>query len=185
MTTPRRQAARPAGEGIVPRQFPLVPKRSPPRVGADLCVRPPPLRVTRPRADTQVGPYRFDCSLHLPPENRAGTEPRPYSRRTPNAASRSTRPPQTSSPATQNTLHDRRHPALILRPPSQRKKTPPSVSEQGFPKGGRSPPLVVSRRASGGKSQGSHRKEFCGGKRRSSGMSEPVPSGRRRGIGSL
>ena len=52
----------------------------------------------------------------------------------------------TLSPTTQNTLHDRRHPAPILRPLSQRKKTPPSVSEQGFPKGGRSPPLVVSRR---------------------------------------
>ena len=37
----------------------------------------PPAR-NRTRADTQVGPYKFYCSLHLPPENRAGTEPRPY-----------------------------------------------------------------------------------------------------------
>ena len=48
----------------------------PHRVGADLCVRPetPPPR-TRPRADTQVGPYK---SSIYPPPNRAGTEPRPY-----------------------------------------------------------------------------------------------------------
>ena len=156
---PRRGRApsRPAGKGIVPHQFPLVPKRSPPRIGADLCVRPPPLRVTRPRADTQVGPYRFDCSLHLPPENRAGTEPRPYSRRTPNAASRSTRPPQTSSPATQNTLHDRRHPALILRPPSQRKKHPRPSPNRGFQKGGPQPPFGRFKGVPGGK-QGSRRK---------------------------
>ena len=32
-------------------------------------------------------------------------------------------------------------PVPIPHPPSQRKKTPPSVSEQGFPKGGAQPPF--------------------------------------------
>ena len=74
----------------------------------------PPAR-NRTRADTQVGPYKSS----IPPENWAGTEPRPYSRRMPNAGLRSTGPSQTSSPANQNTWNDRRHQSLPLPSPSQ------------------------------------------------------------------
>ena len=46
---------------------------SPPRVGADLCVRPDTLpHGTRARADTQVGPYRFYDSLPQPPGKPGG-----------------------------------------------------------------------------------------------------------------
>ena len=50
----RRQAPfRPAGKGVVSRQSPLVPEYLPPRVGADLCVRPRMGPATeRVRADT-------------------------------------------------------------------------------------------------------------------------------------
>ena len=75
---PRRGRApsRPAGKAPFHTKFPLVSERLPHRVGADLCVRPEtPPHGTRPRADTQVGPYK---SSIYPPPNRAGTEPRPY-----------------------------------------------------------------------------------------------------------
>ena len=62
-------------------------------------------------------------------------EPRPYSRRTPNAGSISTRPPQTSSPTNQNALHDRRPP--ILCPPA--KKYPRPSPNRGFQRKGRDP----------------------------------------------
>ena len=53
----------------------MVPERLPPRVGADLCVRPriDPAK-NHIRADTSVGPYK----TFVNPKNRAGTEPRPY-----------------------------------------------------------------------------------------------------------
>ena len=51
---------------------------TPYRVGADLCVRPDtPFCGTRPRADTQVGPYRFYCNLHQPPKTGRGQSPAP------------------------------------------------------------------------------------------------------------
>ena len=77
----------PVGGGLRPAPWQRLPHRMvlwaaeifPHRVGADLCVRPetPPPR-TRPRADTSVGPYRIWSKPSSPPENRAGTEPRPY-----------------------------------------------------------------------------------------------------------
>ena len=188
MTTPRRQAARPAGEGIVPRQFPLVPKRSPPRVGADLCVRPPPLRVTRPRADTQVGPfgpYRFDCSLHQPLKTGRGQSPAPTVDEHPTPLRDLPGHPKPRLPQPKTPCMTAGTPPSSSVPRPNVKNTPVRLRTGVSKRGGRSPPLVVSRRASGGKSQGSHRKEFCGGKRRSSGMSEPVPFGQRRGIWSL
>ena len=167
MTSPRRERLRfPCkGAGSVPprrgrhRSAPI-PVGSqtppPPRRGGPMC---PPEHAASwdPCTGRHTGrPLQIQLQPSSTPENRAGAEPRPYSRRTPKTASRSTRPPQTSSPATQNTLHDRRHPALILRPPSQRKKTPPSVSEQGFPKGGLAP-FGRFKGVPGGK-QGSRRK---------------------------
>ena len=51
---------------------------SPPRVGADLCVRPnTPLRGIRARADTQVGPYGSYCNLHQTQNNGRGQSPPP------------------------------------------------------------------------------------------------------------
>ena len=56
-------------------------------------------------------------------------------------------------------------PVPIPHPPSQRKKTPPSVSEQGFPKGGAAAPLWSFQ---GGRQGGNHRvptaKNFAVGK---------------------
>ena len=43
-----------------------------------MCPPVMPPAKDRVRADTQVGPYRSNCNLHQPLENRAGTEPRPY-----------------------------------------------------------------------------------------------------------
>ena len=61
-----------------PCQFPLSPERFPHRVGADLCVRPDtPLRGTRSRADTQVGPYRFYRKPPVAPEVGRGQSPAP------------------------------------------------------------------------------------------------------------
>ena len=57
----------PLGKASVLRQFPLVRNTSPPRVGADLCVRPlADSARNRVRADTSVGPYGFSCNLHPP-----------------------------------------------------------------------------------------------------------------------
>ena len=51
---------------------------SPPRVGADLCVRPDTLpHGTRARADTQVGPYGSYCNLHQTQNNGRGQSPAP------------------------------------------------------------------------------------------------------------
>ncbi len=60
------------------------------------------------------------------PKNRAGTETRPYSRRMPNAGSRSTGPSPPSSPANQNTWNDRRHQSLPLPSPVSAKRPRPS-----------------------------------------------------------
>ena len=63
------------------------------------------------------------------PKNRAGTEPRPYSRRTSNAGSRSTRPSSLSSSARRRSArNDRRHQGLPL--PSHVPTSP--VSARGY-----------------------------------------------------
>ena len=78
-----RAPSRPAGKGAISRQFPLVPKRLPHRVGADLCVRPPP-SSRDPYLGRHTGrPLQIRLQPSSTPENRAGTEPRPYSRRMP------------------------------------------------------------------------------------------------------
>ena len=70
----------------------------------------------------------------------AGTEPRPYSRRMPNAGSRSTGPSSTSSPASQNARNDSRHQSLHLPSPVPTSFVPESPVTPGwFPKEGPQP----------------------------------------------
>ena len=72
---------RPARKAFVLHQFSLVPEYLPPCVGADLCVRPDmPLRGTRSRADTQVGPYGVDRNTHQPQKSGRGQSPAPTGR---------------------------------------------------------------------------------------------------------
>ena len=86
------------------------------------------------------------------PKNRAGTEPRPYSRRTSNVGSRSTRPSSLSSSARRRSArNDRRHQGLPLpspvptapvsakRPRSSFGKSPVTVTPGWFPKEGPQP----------------------------------------------
>ena len=150
----------------------------PPRRGGPMC---PPEHAASwdPPTGRHTGrPLQIQLQPSSTPENRAGAEPRPYSRRTPKTASRSTRPPQTSSPTTQNALHDRRHPA----PRPNVKKHPRPSPNRGFQRGPQ-PSLVVSRGSRGeNRAPAANQRSVCGGKRRSSGMSEPVPFWRRRGI---
>ena len=162
MTSPRRERLRfPCkGAGSVPprrerhRSAPM-PVGSqtppPPRVGADLCVRPPPLRVTRPRADTQVGPYRFNCSLHQPLKTGRGQSPAPTVDEHP-------RPLRDLPGHPKPRLPQPKTPCMTAGtpPPVPTQKTPPSVSEQGFPKGGLAP-FGRFKGVPGGK-QGSRRK---------------------------
>ena len=77
--TPRRH--QPAPSSLVGKvRFTPIPVGSeylPPRVGADLCVRPgTPPHGTRLRADIQVGPYDPPASS-IDPGQRAGAEPVP------------------------------------------------------------------------------------------------------------
>ena len=59
------------------------------RVGADLCVRPDtPLRGTRSRADTQVGPYGVDRNTRQPQKSGRGQSPAPTGRSRCQAAGR-------------------------------------------------------------------------------------------------
>ena len=101
-----------------PRWF---PNASPPRVGADLCVRPDtPFYGTRTRADTQVGPYRFYCSLHQPPKTGRGQSPAPTVDECPMPVRdlpghRQPRLPQAKMPGMTAGIK-----ASIFRPPSQR-----------------------------------------------------------------
>ena len=77
---PRRGRApsRPAGKAPFHTKFPLVSERLPHRVGADLCVRPEtPPHGTRPRADTQVGPYKTSIYPQKPGGDRAPPLPIP------------------------------------------------------------------------------------------------------------
>ena len=154
-----RAPSRPLEKAPFPANSRWFPNASPtPCRGGPMC--PPAPSSRDPPTGRHTGrPLRIPLQPPSNPKQRAGTEPCPYRDQrhgTPTTASRSTRPPPTSSPATQNTLHDRRHPVLILRPPSQRKKTPPPVSEQGFPKGAAAP-FGRFKGVPGGK-QGSRRK---------------------------
>ena len=95
------------------------------------------------------------------PKNRAGTETRPYSRRMPNAGSRSTGPSPPSSPASQNTWNDRRHQSLPLPSPvptspasAQRSARPfelPRTLRDSFQRKGRSPSFGRFKEGLGGK----------------------------------
>ena len=124
----------------------------PPRRGGPMC--PPGHAFLRdPPTGRHTGrPLQILLQPSSTPENRAGAEPRPYSRRTPKTASRSTRPPQTSSPTTQNALHDRRHPA----PRPNAKKPPRPSPNRGFQRGAAAP-FGRFKGVPGGK-QGSRRK---------------------------
>ena len=163
MTSPRRERLRfPCkGAGSVPprrgrhRSAPI-PVGSqtppPPRRGGPMC---PPEHAASwdPCTGRHTGrPLQIPLQPPSNPKQRAGAEPRPYSRRTPNAASRSTRPPQTSSPTTQNALHDRRHPA----PRPNAKKHPRPSPNRGFQRGAAAP-FGRFKGVPGGK-QGSRRK---------------------------
>ena len=108
----------PLGKASVLRQFPLVPEHHPISCrGGPMC--PPGHAFLRDLLTGQhTGrPLRILLKPPLTPKNRAGTEPRPYSRRMPNAGSRSTEPFPPSSPANQNTRNDRRHQSLPLPSP--------------------------------------------------------------------
>ena len=74
----RGRAPSPRWQGPSSHQFSVGSERLPHRVGADLCVRPdtPPPR-TRPRADTQVGPYGFNRNTHQPQKSGRGQSPAP------------------------------------------------------------------------------------------------------------
>ena len=115
-----------------PRWF---PNASPPRVGADLCVRPDTPFCGDLLTGRHAGrPLQIPMQPSSTPGNRAGTEPRPYSRRMSNAGSRSTRPSPPSSPANQNTWNDRRHqslplPSPVLTSPVSAKRPRPSFGK--------------------------------------------------------
>ena len=84
-----RAPPRPARKAFVLHQFSLVPEYLPPRVGADLCVRPDTsLHGTRVRADTQVGPYGVDRNTHQPQKSGRGQSPAPIGRSRCQAAGR-------------------------------------------------------------------------------------------------
>ena len=98
--TPRRH--QPAPSSLVGKvRFTPIPVGSeylPPRVGADLCVRPgTPPHGTRLRADTQVGPYGSSCKLHRPRATGGdGAPPLPSPRRGGAASAQGLTPPWTA-----------------------------------------------------------------------------------------
>ena len=103
----------------------------PPRRGGPMC--PPGHAFLRdPPTGRHAGrPLQILLQPSSTPKNRAGTEPRPYSRRMPNAGSRSTGPSPPSSPANQNTRNDRRHQSLPL--PSPVPTSPASAAKRPRP----------------------------------------------------
>ena len=157
----------------------------PPRVGADLCVRPPPLRVTRPRADTQAGPYGSHCNLHQTQNNGRGQSPAPTGTKgnehpTPLRDLPGHPKPRLPQPKTPCMTAGTPPSSSVPRPNA--KKHPRPSPNRGFQRGPQ-PPLVVSRGSRGeNRAPTANQRSVCGGKRRSSGMSEPVPFWRRRGI---
>ena len=141
----------PLGQGPFHTNFPCFGIPRPPCRGGPMC--PPAPSSRDPPTGRHTGrPLQIQLQPSSTPENRAGAEPRPYSRRTPKTASRSTRPPQTSSPTTQNALHDRRHPA----PRPNAKKHPRPSPNRGFQRGAAAP-FGRFKGVPGGK-QGSRRK---------------------------
>ena len=152
----------PLGKASVLRQSPLVPKRLPtPCRGGPMC--PPGHAFLRdPPTGRHAGrPLQILLQSSSTPKNRAGTETRPYSRRMPNAGSRSTGPSPPSSPANQNTWNDRRHQSLPLPSPvptspasAQRSARPfelPRTLRDSFQRKGRSPSFGRFKEGLGGK----------------------------------
>ena len=171
---PRRQAAQPpVGGGLRPAPLEEVPScansrwfrnTTPYRVGADLCVRPDtPFCGTRPRADTQVGPYRFYCNLHQPPKTGRGQRPAPTVDECPMPVQDLPGHPHPRLPQTKTPGMTAGTKASLFRPPSQR---PPQARSEapvllsspvpfGIVSKGRAAalPLVVSRRVWEGNSK--------------------------------
>ena len=152
----------PLGKASVLRQFPLVPEHHPiSRRGGPMC--PPGHAFLRdPPTGRHAGrPLQILLQSSSTPKNRAGTETRPYSRRMPNAGSRSTGPSPPSSPANQNTWNDRRHQSLHLPSPvptspasAQRSARPfelPRTLRDSFQRKGRSPSFGRFKEGLGGK----------------------------------
>ena len=87
MTSPRRlghtgllrppvgSGLRPAllGKGSVSHRFPLLRNAPAPRRGGPVCPPAPPLRATRSRADTQVGPYKTSINPQKPLQKAKAT----------------------------------------------------------------------------------------------------------------
>ena len=112
----------------------------PPRRGGPMC--PPGHAFLRDLLTGQHTGRPLQILLQHPSTSGqwAGTEPRPYSRRMPNAGSRSTGPSSTSSPASQNARNDSRHQSLHLPSPVPTSFVPESPVTPGwFPKEGPQP----------------------------------------------
>ena len=168
MTTPHRTRFAPVScRGRAPSRptrplFPANPRwfpnASPPRVGADLCVRPDTPFCGDLLTGRHTGrPLQILLQPSSTPGNRAGTEPRPYSRRMPNAGSRSTRHPHPRLPQTKTPGMTAGTKASLFRPPSPVPTSfvPESPVLFGMVSKGRAAalPLVVSRRVWEGNSK--------------------------------
>ena len=157
-----------------------------PRVGADLCVRPlAGLAKNRTRADTQVGPYGSHYNFHQTQNNGRGQSPAPTGTKgnehpTPLRDLPGHPKPRLPQPKTPCMTAGTPPSSSVPRPNA--KKHPRPSPNRGFQRGPQ-PPLVVSRGSRGeNRAPTANQRSVCGGKRRSSGMSEPVPFWRRRGI---
>ena len=174
VTTPRRKPhcsdspgrgrapSRPAGKGVVLHQYPLVRNAPPSRRGGPMC---PPGHASSwdsPRGRHIGRPLQSRLQYPSIPGQRAGTEPRPYSRQIPNAGSRYARPSSTPSPTRQSVRNDSGHQSLHLPSPvptspvNARSEAPAlrlsKISRNsGIVSKGRAAalPLVVSRRPGG------------------------------------
>ena len=174
MTSPRRKPhcsdspgrgrapSRPAGKGVVLHQYPLVRNAPPSRRGGPMC---PPGHASSwdsPRGRHIGRPLQSRLQYPSIPGQRAGTEPRPYSRQIPNAGSRYARPSSTPSPTRQSVRNDSGHQSLHLPSPvptspvNARSEAPAlrlsKISRNsGIVSKGRAAalPLVVSRRPGG------------------------------------
>ena len=157
-----RAPSRPAGKGAVSRQFPLVRNAPPSRRGGPMC---PPGHASSwdsPRGRHIGRPLQSRLQYPSIPGQRAGTEPRPYSRQIPNAGSRYARPSSTPSPTRQSVRNDSGPQSLHLPSPvptfpvNARSEAPAlrlsKISRNsGIVSKGRAAalPLVVSRRPGG------------------------------------
>ena len=112
-----RAPSRPAGKGVVLHQYPLVRNAPPSRRGGPMC---PPGHASSwdsPRGRHIGRPLQSRLQYPSIPGQRAGTEPRPYSRQIPNAGSRYARPSSTPSPTRQSVRNDSGHQSLHLPSP--------------------------------------------------------------------